>query len=196
MAPQALICEHLESFVGSKPVSLSSWESRFPGALGLALPFKHLYTLQIREMFAKDGMLGPINLFDWKRVVLVIKYLCGACPFLHSPPWFRDSLARFWYIVADHIDEFVVRPAQRAAVCKNVKFFLQKLQLPGLSVPLLIHPGEMKVLRRNGWVLSAVRTALQSMRCRPARAWEVSGPMSSMQRRCCGSVRHEVHVAG
>ena len=54
------------------PVSGPSWESRFPGALGLALPFKHLYTLQIRETFAKEGVLGPINLFDWKRVGLLI----------------------------------------------------------------------------------------------------------------------------
>ena len=75
--------------------------------------------------------------------------------------------------MADHIDEFVVRPAQRAALRKNVNFFFQKLQLPGLSVPLLMLPGEMKLLRRNGWVLSAVRTALQSMRCRLARAWIV-----------------------
>ena len=50
--------------------------------------------------------------------------------------WFRDSPARFWYFVADHIDEFVVRRAQRAAVRKNVDFFLRKLQLPGLSVPV------------------------------------------------------------
>ena len=49
------------------PVSGPSWESRFPGALDLAVPFKHLYTLQIRETFAKEGVLGPINLFDWKR---------------------------------------------------------------------------------------------------------------------------------
>ena len=73
-----------------------SWESRFPGALGLALPFKHLYTLQIRETFAKEGVLGPINLFDWKRVGLLIMYLCCHHPFLCSPPWFRDSLARFF----------------------------------------------------------------------------------------------------
>ena len=58
----------------------------FGGALGLALPFKQLYTLQIREMFAKDGVLGPLNLIDWKRVGLMIMYLCGACPFLRSLP--------------------------------------------------------------------------------------------------------------
>ena len=97
-------------------MSSLSWESRFPGALGLALAFKHLYKLQIRETFAKDGVLGPINLFDWKRVGLMIMYLCGGRPFLCSPPWFRDSSARFWYFVADHFVEFVVRPAQRAAV--------------------------------------------------------------------------------
>ena len=54
------------------PVSGPSWESRFSGALSLVLPFKHLYTLQIRETFAKEGVLGPINLFDWKRVGLLI----------------------------------------------------------------------------------------------------------------------------
>ena len=58
------------------PVSGPSWESRFHGALGLALPFKHLYTLQIRETFPEEGLLGPINLFDWKRVGLLIMYLC------------------------------------------------------------------------------------------------------------------------
>ena len=57
------------------PVSGPSWESRFPGTLGLALLFKHLYTLQIRETFAKEGGLGPTNLFDWKRVGLLIIYL-------------------------------------------------------------------------------------------------------------------------
>ena len=45
------------------PVSSLSWASRFPGALGLALPFKRMYTLQIRETFAKEGVFGPINLF-------------------------------------------------------------------------------------------------------------------------------------
>ena len=63
------------------PVSGPSWKSRFPGALGLVLPFKHLYTLQIRETFAKEGVLGPINLFDWKRVGLLIMYLCCHHPF-------------------------------------------------------------------------------------------------------------------
>ena len=149
------------------------WESRFPGALGLALPCKHLYTLHIRETFAKEGVMGPLNLFEWKRVRLMIMYLCGVRPTLGSPPWYRDSLARFWYFVADHLDEFVVRPAQRAAVRKNIDFFLRRLQLPGLSVPLLVLPGEMKLLRKRRWVLSAVKVALQAMRCRPARAWIV-----------------------
>ena len=155
------------------PVSGPSWESRFPGALGLALPFKHLYTLQIRETFAKDGMVGPINLFEWKRVGLLIMYLCCHRPFLCNPPWFRDSLAKFWYFVADRIDEFVVKPSQRAVVRKNIDYFLQKLQLPGLFIPLFIVPGELKLMRRNGWVLSSVKMALQAIRCKPARAWIV-----------------------
>ena len=152
------------------PVSGPSWELRFPGALGLALPFKHLYTLQIRETFAKEGVLGPINLFDWKRVGLLIMYLCCHRPFLCSPPWFRDSLARFWYFVADHIDEFVTKPAQRAMVRKNIDYFLRKLQLNGLFVPLFVIPGELKLMRKKGWVLSSVKMALQAMRCKPARA--------------------------
>ena len=80
-----------------------------------------LYTLQIRETFAKEGVLGPINLFEWKRVGLLIMYLCCHRPFLCSPPWFRDSLARFWYFVPDHIDEFVVKPS--AVVRKNIGLF-------------------------------------------------------------------------
>ena len=155
------------------PVSGPSWESRFPGALGLALPFKHLYTLHIRETFAKEGVLGPINLFDWKRVGLLIMYLCCHRPFLCSPPWFRDSLARFWYFVADHVDEFVVKPSQRAVVRKNIDYFLRKLQLPGLFVLLFLVPGELKLMRKKGWVLSSVKMALQAMRCKPARAWVV-----------------------
>ena len=151
------------------PVSGPSWESRFPGALDLAL----LYTLQIRETFAKEGVLGPINLFEWRRVGLLIMYLCCHRPFLCSPPWFRDSLARFWYFVADHIDEFVVKPSQRAVVRKNIDYFLKKLQLPGLCVPLFLVPGELKLMRRKGWVLSSIKMALQAMRCKPARAWIV-----------------------
>ena len=89
----------------------------------------------------------------------MIMYLCGVRPFLCSAPWFRDSPARFWYFVADHIDEFVVRPAQRAAVRKNVDFFLRRLQPPRLSVPLFLLPGETKLLRKKSWVLSAVKTA-------------------------------------
>ena len=179
------------------PVSDPLWESRFPGTLGLALPFKHLYTLQVRETFAKQAVLGPINLFDWKTVGLLIMYLCCVRPFLCSPPWFRDSLARFWYFVADHIDEFVMKPAQRAVVRKNVDYFMRRLQLPGLSVPLFLILGEMKLLRKKGCVLSAVRMALQAMRCRPAKAWIVRhlilscgkrgyGLMSSMQRESVG----------
>ena len=53
-----------------------------------------------------------------------------------------DSQARFWYFVADHIDEFVVRPAQRAAARKNVDFCLRRLQPPGLSVLLFRLPGD------------------------------------------------------
>ena len=121
-----------------------------PGDLGVALPFKHLYTLQIRETFAKEGVLGSINLFEWKRVGLMIMYLCCHRPFLCSPPWFRDSLARLWYFVADHIDEFVMKPAQRAAVRKNVDHFLRRLQPPGLFVHLFFIPGEMKLLRKKG----------------------------------------------
>ena len=74
------------SQVQAPVVSGPSWESRFPRALGLALLFKLLYTLQIRETFAKEGALGPINLFDWKRVGLLIMYLCCHHPFLCSPP--------------------------------------------------------------------------------------------------------------
>ena len=158
------------------PVVGPSWESRFNGALGLALPFKHLYTLQIRETFATEGVSGPINLFDWKRVGFLIMYLCCHHPFLCSPPWFRDSLARFSYFVADHIDDFVVKPARRAAVRKNVDYFLRRLQLPGLFVPLFLIPGEMKLMRKRSWVLSAVKMALQAVRCRPARAWIVRTP--------------------
>ena len=100
-------------------------------------------------------------------------YLCCHLPFLCSPPWFRDSLARFWYFVADHIDEFVMKPAQRAAVRKNVDYFLRRLQLPGLFVPLFLVPGELKLMRKKGWVLSSVKMALQAMRCKPAIAWIV-----------------------
>ena len=81
--------------------------------------------------------------------------------------------ARFWYFVADHIDEFVMKPARRAAVRKNVDYILRRLQLPGLFVPLFLIPGEMKLMRKKSWVLSAVKMALPAMRCRPARAWIV-----------------------
>ena len=97
-------------------------------------------------------------------------YLCCHLPFLCSPPWFRDSMARFWYFVADHIDEFVMKPAQRAAVRKNVDYFLRRLQLLGLFVPLFLVPGELKLMRKKGWVLSSVKMALQAMRCKPAIA--------------------------
>ena len=172
-SPFASVWSHQSVLKLCTPVSGPSWESRFPGTLGLALPFKHLYTLQIRETFAKEVVLGTINLFDWKRVGFRIMYLCCHRPFLCSPPWFRDSLARFWYFVADHIDEFVMKPAQRAAVRKNVDYFLRRLQLLGLSVPLFIIPGEMKLMKKKNWGLSAVKMALQAMRCRPARAWIV-----------------------
>ena len=59
------------------------------------------------------------------------------------------------------------------AARKNVDHFLRRLQLLGLFVPLFLVPGEMKLLRKKGWVLSAVRMALQAMRCRPAKAWIV-----------------------
>ena len=134
----ASIWSHLSVQRLCTPVSSLSWESKFPRDLGLALPLKHLYTLQIRETFAKEGVWGPINLFEWKRVGLVIMYLHDDRPFLCSPPWFRDSRARFWYFVADHVDEIVVRPAQRAAVRKNVDFFLRSM-----SVPLFFLPGEI-----------------------------------------------------
>ena len=52
-------------------------------------------------------------------------------------------------------------------------FFLWRLQQPGLSVPLFFLPGEMKLLRKKGWVLSAVKAAPQAMRCWLARAWIV-----------------------
>ena len=172
-SPCASIWSHQSVLKLCTPMSGPSWESRFPGALGLALPFKHLYTLQIRETFAKEGVLGPINLFEWKRVGLMIMYLCCARPFLCSLPWCRVSLARIWCFVADHLDEFVMKPAQRAAVRKNVDYFLRRLQLPGLFVPLFLIPGEMKLLRKKGWVPSAVRMALQAMRGRPAKAWIV-----------------------
>ena len=172
-SPFASIWNHQSVVRQCTPVSGPSWESRFPGALGLALPFKQLYTLQIRETFAKEGVLGPINLFEWRRVGLLIMYLCCHRPFLCSPPWFRDSLARFWYFVADRIDDFVVKPSQRAVVRKNIGYFLKKLQLPGLFVPLFLVPGELKLMRQKGWVLSSVKMALQAMRCKPARAWIV-----------------------
>ena len=101
----ASIWSHLSVQNLCTPVSCRSWESRFPGALGLALPFKHLYSLQIREMFAKDDVLGPLNLFDWKRVGLMIVYLCGFCPlfffFAQSSmvPRLFDKILVF---VADH----------------------------------------------------------------------------------------------
>ena len=82
-----------------------------------------------------EKVLGPINLFDCKRIGLLIIFLCCHHPFLCSPPWFWDSLARFWYFVADHIDEFVMKPAQRAEVRENVDF-LRKNQLLGLFVPV------------------------------------------------------------
>ena len=63
-------------------------------------------------------------------------------------------------VVADHIDEFVMKPAQRAAVRKNVDYLLRRLQLPGLFVPLFLIPGEMKLMRKKRWVLSAVKMAL------------------------------------
>ena len=157
------------------------------------MPFKHLYSLQIRETFAKDGVLGPTNLFDWKRVGLLIMYLCCHHPFLCSPPWFPDSLARFWYFVADHIDEFVMKPAQRAAVRKNVDYLLRRLQLPGLFVPLFLVPSELKLMRKKGWVLSSVKMALQpcvaslrGLRLCDTSGWALEnvgyGPISSMQR--------------
>ena len=173
---QVTVCKHLESSICPETLYTnvrSVVGIEIPGDLGVALPFKHLYTLQIRETFAKEGVLGSINLFEWKRVGLMIMYLCCHRPFLCSPPWFRDSLARLWYFVADHIDEFVMKPAQRAAVRKNVDHFLRRLQPPGLFVHLFFIAGEMKLLRKKVQVLSAVRMALQPMRCRPAKAWIV-----------------------
>ena len=79
----------------------------------------------------------------------------------------------FGILFADHIDEFVTKPAQRAAVRKNVDYFLRTLQLLGLFVPLFLVPGELKLMRKKRWVLSAVKMALQVMRCKPARAWIV-----------------------
>ena len=84
--------------------------------------------------------------------------------------------------MADHIDEFVMKPARRAAVRKNVDYFLRRLQLPGLFVPLFLIPGEMKLMR-GSWVLSAVKMTLQAMRCRPARAWIVRHLMLSFGKR-------------
>ena len=54
-----------------------------------------------------------------------------------------------------------MKPAQRAAVRKNVDYFLRRLQLPGLSVPLLLIPGEMKLMKKKSWVMSVVKMALQ-----------------------------------
>ena len=56
---------------------------------------------------------------------------------------------------------------------KNVDYFLRRLQLPGLFVPLFLVPGELKLMRKKGWVLSSVKMALQAMRCKPARPWIV-----------------------
>ena len=79
----------------------------------------------------------------------------------------------FWYFVADHIDEFVMKPAQRAAVRKNVDYFLRRLQLPGLSVPLLLIPGEMKLMKKRELGNVCCEDGAAAMRCRPARAWIV-----------------------
>ena len=54
---------------------------------------------------------------------------------------------------------------------KNVDYFLRRLQLPGLFVPLFLIPGELKLTRKKRRVLSAVKMALQAMRCKPARVW-------------------------
>ena len=52
----------------------------------------------------------------------------------------------------------------------NVDISFGDFQLPGLFVPLFLVPGELKLMRKKKWVLSAVRMALQAMRCKPARA--------------------------
>ena len=57
-SPFASIWSHQSVLKLCAPVSCPSLESRFPGTLGLALPFKHLYRLQIRETFAKEGCVG------------------------------------------------------------------------------------------------------------------------------------------
>ena len=56
--PFASIWSHRSVLKLCTPVSGPSWESRFPGVLGLAFPFKHLYTWQIGEHVCQRRGVG------------------------------------------------------------------------------------------------------------------------------------------
>ena len=66
---------------------------------------------------------------------------------------------------------------------RNVDHFFRRFQLPGLFVLLFLVPGELKLMRKKRWVLSAVKMALQATRCKPARAWIVRHLMLSFGKR-------------
>ena len=81
--------EALSNQFRSKPV-------RFPGALGLDIPFSSLYTAQIREELAYCGSQGPIYLFDPCNCAKGSKR--SNFPWIRVPRWPRwgDCVVSLW----------------------------------------------------------------------------------------------------
>jgi len=74
------------------------------------------------------------------------------------------------YEVAAKVDAFLDVPARRIAARSNIDYFLRRLCLPPLRLPVLKVPAEV-YRRGRSMVRSAMRAAVNGMRCEPAKRW-------------------------
>eukprot|EP00972_Heterocapsa_arctica_P006302 924625-Heterocapsa_arctica.AAC.1 len=71
------------------------------------------------------------------------------------------------YEAAKRVDEFLDLPARRIAARSNISYFLRRLNLPPLYVPVLRIPAAV-FAGHLGLVRAAMRAAVVEIRCEPA----------------------------
>ena len=158
--------EALSNQFRSKPV-------RFPGALGLDIPFSSLYTAQIREEHACCGSQGPIYLYDPCRLGLFLAYCAKGSnrsnfPWIRMPRWPRWETASYLYGACKQVSEFLKLPSRQCSASRVLEYLLRFHSLPPKRVPVFQVP---PVIKNIGHVKRKFHEVIGGMRCGPARRW-------------------------
>ena len=139
--------------------------SKYPGALGAALGFSALYTLQLREFHATQGQYGPLSIFEPERRVLFLAY-CGRPPaFPPSLPlsWSRNTQARFLYSVYGDLD-LLQHKVRQFRARHTLERMLRLLQMPpGRLPPIGVSQQAFGLLHST--LRAAVYAAREGTRC-------------------------------